>query len=124
LTAGYRLGDAWELGARLRVLSGVATTPWDVEASEEAYALTGRGVPDWSRIGEVRTPTYARLDVRAERRFSFSGWNASVYLDLQNVLRRENAAGFRYTEDPEYPERLRPIDGVGFLPTFGFTVEF
>jgi len=124
LTGGYRIGDAWELGAKLRVLSGLATTPWDLEASEASYAITGRGVPDWSRIGEVRTPTYARLDVRAERRLSFDGWNAVLYLDLQNVLGRENAVGYAYTEDPAYPERIRPIDGSGFLPTFGFSVEF
>lgn len=124
LTAGYRIGDDWEVGAKLRVLSGLATTPWDLGASREAYALTGRGVPDWSRPGAVRTPAYARLDVRAERRLSFTGWNAVLYLDLQNALGRENAVGFTYTEDPAYPDRIRPIAGSGRLPTFGFSIEF
>ncbi len=112
------------MGAKLRVLSGLATTPWDLGASREAYALTGRGVPDWSRPGAVRTPAYARLDVRAERRLSFTGWNAVLYLDLQNALGRENAVGFTYTEDPAYPDRIRPIAGSGRLPTFGFSIEF
>jgi len=124
LTAGYRLGDAWEIGAKLRALSGLATTPWDLKASEASYALTGRGIPDWSRIGSVRTPAYARLDVRVERWLSFEEWNAMLYLDVQNVLNRENAVGFSYTEDPAYPSRIRPIDGSGFLPTFGFSIEF
>jgi hypothetical protein len=124
LTTGYRLGSAWEFGAKLRLLSGLATTPWDFDASERAYAITGRGVPDWSRIGEVRTPAYARLDVRAERRFSFPGWNGVVYLDLQNVLNRANLVGYGYTEDPAFPDRIRPVDGSGLLPTFGFSIEF
>lgn len=124
LTGGYRADDSWEFGAKLRVLSGLASTPWDLVASEEAYALTGRGVPDWERIGEVRTAAYARLDLRAERMLSFSGWNAVLYLDLQNVLGRANPVGFSYTEDPAFPERIRPVEGVGFLPTFGFSVEF
>ena len=124
LTAGYRLGSAWELGAKLRVLSGLATTPFDLVASEEQYPITGRGVQDWSRVGEIRTPTYARVDLRAERRFSFPGWNGVVFLDLQNVLNRANVVGFSYTEDPAFPDRIRPIDGAGLLPTFGFSVEF
>lgn len=124
LTTGYRLGSAWEFGAKLRLLSGLATTPWDFAASEQSYPITGRGVSDWSRIGEARTPGYARLDVRVERRLSFPGWNGVVYVDLQNVLNRENVVGYAYTEDPAFPDRIRPIGGSGFLPTFGFSVEF
>ena len=124
LTTGYRIGESWEFGAKLRALSGLATTPWDLVASEAAYALTGRGVPDRDRTGSVRTPAYARVDLRAERRMSFDDWNAVVYLDIQNVLNRENAVGFSYTENPAYPSRIRPIDGSGLLPTFGFSIEF
>jgi hypothetical protein len=61
---------------------------------------------------------------RPERRVSYTGWNAVFYLDLQNVLNRKNAVGFAYTESPEYPNRIRPIDGAGLLPTFGFNIEF
>jgi hypothetical protein len=124
LTTGYRIGTAWEFGAKLRVLSGLATTPFDIPASEQQYPITGRGVPDWSRIGEVRTPAYARLDLRGERRCSFPGWNGVVYLDLQNVLNRANVVGYNYTQDPALPDRIRPVDGAGFLPTFGFSIEF
>jgi hypothetical protein len=124
LTGGYRIGEEWEVGAKLRVLSGLAYTPWDLQASDLTYPLTGRGVRDWGRVGEERSPAYARLDVRVEREWFFSGWNAVVYLDLQNVLNRANTVGFAYTQDPDYPDRLRPIDSVSFLPTFGFSVEF
>jgi len=124
LTAGYRVGGVWEIGTKLRALSGVADTPWDLDASAQTYPVSGRGVKDWSRAGDLRSPAYARLDLRVEREWFFQGWDAVVYLDLQNVLNRENTVGFRYTEDPAYPDRLRPLDGVGLLPTFGFSVEF
>ena len=116
--------DTWEIGAKLRVLSGVADTPWDLDASEESYALSYRGVRDWSRAGELRSPAYLRMDLRIEREWFLQGWNAVVYLDFQNVLNRTNAVGSSYTQDPAYPDNLRPVDGVGFLPTFGFSVEF
>ncbi|MGD2122185.1 MAG: TonB-dependent receptor plug domain-containing protein [Gemmatimonadota bacterium] len=124
LTGGYRIGDAWEVGSKLRVLSGVAYTPWDLEASDLTYPLTGRGIRDWSRTGSERGPAYVRLDLRIEREWFFQKWDAVVYLDFQNLLNRENTVGFSYTQDPAYPNRLRPIDSVGFLPTFGFSVEF
>lgn len=124
LTAGYRMGDRWEVGAKLRVLSGRPFTPFDTERSREEFPITGRGVPDWDRIGAERTPAYARLDVRAERRFEFTGWNGVVFLDLQNLTGRENPIGWLYTMDPAFPDNRRPIDGTAFLPFFGFSVEF
>ncbi len=124
LTGGYRIGEAWEIGAKLRVLSGLAYTPWDLEASALTYPLTGRGVRDWSRAGAERSPAYARFDIRVEREWFLGGWDAVVYLDFQNVLNRANTVGFQYTQDPAYPDRLRPVESVAFLPTFGFSVEF
>ena len=50
--------------------------------------------------------------------------NAVVYLDVQNVLDRENVFGLEYTEDPAEPDRLREQTNVGRLPTIGFSVEF
>ena len=116
--------EAWEIGSKLRLLSGVAYTPWDMEASALTYPLTGRGVRDWSRAGESRSSAYSRLDVRIERKWFFRSWDAIVYLDLQNVLNRSNAIGMSYTQNPDYPDNLRPLEGVSFLPTFGFSIEF
>ena len=124
LTAGYRLGDRWELGTRLRVLSGRPYTPFDEELSEEQFPITGRGVPDWDLISSERTEAYLRLDVRAERRFEFDGWNGVVFLDLQNVTNRANGVGFLYSQDPAFPDNLRPLEGTSFLPFFGFSVEW
>jgi hypothetical protein len=124
LTAGLRLGSRWELGTKWRLLSGRPFTPFDEARSVAEYEITGRGVPDWDRIGVERTPAYARLDIRAERSFDFGGWNGRVYLDVQNLLNRSNEIGFNYTRDPALPSGLRPIDGTGLLPFFGFSVEF
>jgi hypothetical protein len=124
LTGGYRIGNAWEVGTKFRFLSGLAYTPWDLQASALSYPLTGRGVRDWSQVGSERSPAYARLDLRVEREWFFPAWDAVVYLDLQNVINRANQVGYSYTQDPDYPGNLRPLESVAFLPTFGFSVEF
>ncbi|MEM9664177.1 MAG: TonB-dependent receptor [Bacteroidota bacterium] len=124
LTGGVRLGD-WEIGTRLNVQSGRPFTPFDLEASAEEYALSRRGVPDFDRLNAERTAAYARWDLRVDRRFTLSRrFNGVVYLDIQNVLDRQNVFALEYTEDPAEPDRLRESDGVGRLPTIGFSLEF
>ena len=124
LTAGYRPSRRWEFGAKLRVLSGRPFTPFDVAASIPEFTRTGRGVPDLDRIGAERVPAYARFDIRVERTFDLGAWNGRVYLDVQNVLNRENLIGYTFSLDPALDERRRPIDGAGLLPFFGFSIEF
>ena len=124
LTGGVRLGG-WEVGTRLTVQSGRPFTPFDLAASEAEYALSRRGVPDLDRLNAERTPGYARWDLRVDRRFGLGrSVNGVVYLDVQNVLDRENVFALEYTEDPAEPDRLREQTNVGRLPTIGFSVEF
>jgi hypothetical protein len=124
LTGGYRIGKRWEIGVKWRFLSGRPYTPFDPDASAEEYDLTGRGVPDYDRLNAERVPAYHRLDVRIDRRFAFEGWNAVVYVDVQNVYDRTNVYDYRYTEDPSADDNQRAVDNVGRLPTFGFSVEW
>lgn len=126
LTGGLRFGpgDRWELGSRWRIVSGRPFTPFDRDASAEAFPRTGAGVPDRDRLNEARTPAYHRLDLRLDRRVSLAGLTGRVYLDVQNVYNRTNLFGFTYTEDPAFPDNLRPREQIGLLPTVGFTLEW
>ncbi len=126
LTGGLRFGegDQWALGGRWRIVSGRPFTPFDLALSSEALARTGTGVPDRSRLNEERTPAYHRLDVRLDRRVKPLGLSGRVYLDIQNLYNRANLFGFTYTEDPAFPDFLRPREQIGLLPTIGFTLEW
>ena len=124
MSGGVRLGG-WEVGTRVTAQSGRPFTPFDLAASEAEYALLRRGVPDRDRLNSERTPAYARIDLRVDRRFALGRRvNGVVYLDIQNVLDRENVFALQYTEDPAVPDRLREQTNVGRLPTIGFSVEF
>lgn len=126
LTGGLRLGpgDRWELGSRWRIVSGRPFTPFDPVLSPESMARTGTGVPDRNQLNRLRTPAYHRLDLRLDRRLARAGFNGRVYLDIQNVYNRANLFGFTYTQDPAFPDNLRPREQIGLLPTVGFTLEW
>ena len=119
--ASVRLGRGWEAGTRFRLVSGRPETPvfggfFDVD--RDRYIRI---------IGELRSqrrPLFHQLDLRLEKTWTFQRWRLVAYLDVQNVLGRENAVGYTYTENPEYPDRIQVIDGSGLLPTFGFSIEF
>ena len=124
LTGGLVAGG-WEAGSKVTVQSGRPYTPFDLAASAAEYALSGRGVPDLDRLNAERTPLFARVDVRVDRRFRLPrGAGGIVYLDVQNVFNRKNVFALDYTEDPAEPDFLRESENVGLLPTIGFSVEF
>ncbi len=126
LTGGVRLGegDRWEVGGRWRMVSGRPFTPFDPVLSPVAFERTGLGVPDRDRLNEGRGPAYHKLDLRVDRRVRWRRTSGRVYLDLQNVYNRTNVFGYLYTDDPTFPDGLRPREEIGFLPSVGLTVEW
>jgi hypothetical protein len=113
--AGWRINPAWEVGAKFRAATGAPSTPFVETGPAE-------GVRDYTRYNEgARFPTFHALDVRVDRRFSFSGWQLEVYIDVQNVYGRSNVSGVRWDSrvgEPEFD------DSLGVLPTLGINVEF
>ena len=72
----------------------------------------------------VRLPTYARLDVRATRTFTFSRRRLTLFVEVMNVLDRENVG-------PADPSVRASLQVTGFaerliprVPSVGFVVEF
>ena len=72
----------------------------------------------------LRLPAYSRLDVRADRAFTWSGRRLVLFLDVANVLNRTNVRNSSYSVDGagrvfETTESLMPI-----VPSGGFVIEF
>ncbi|HRK75370.1 MAG TPA: TonB-dependent receptor, partial [Rhodothermales bacterium] len=124
LTSGYRIGQKWEFGVKWRFTSGNPFTPFDLAKSAAEYKITGRGVQDFSKLNSLRMPAYHRLDFRVDRRFFFNKLNGVAYIDIQNLYNHDNLFTYTYTQDPAYPNNLRPSSQVSFLPNIGFSIEW
>jgi hypothetical protein len=89
-------GDEMTLSTRYRYVSGRPYTPKE---------WTDRGLelnPHWEETGEIngaRYPDYSRWDVRLDSKWFYRGRSFVVFLEVQNVLDRENVAQYVYADD-------------------------
>jgi hypothetical protein len=114
---GAKPGTAWEFSTRFSYASGRPLTP----PLEPASTQQNRYIYDLSRVNGVRAADYQRLDVRADRRFTTWGLNTTMFLEVQNLLDRENV--FQYLWNPK-TRALEAATQIRFLPVLGVNVEF
>ncbi len=98
LLMGWRPSRPWELSGKFRLATGLPTTPFVMSGPDS-------GRLDFSRYNEgPRLPTFHAVDIRADRRWSFSGWQLAVYVDVQNVYGRANVSQYQWNPRLMAPE--------------------
>ena len=116
LLAGWRPTARWEFAARGRAASGLPYTPFDESGPR-------RGQLDFTRYNAGgRLPTFATLDLRADRRYTVRGRTVGAYLDVQNATARGNVSVYVWDPLTDRPLFERPITTP--LPTLGVNVQF
>ncbi len=86
----------WQIGGRLRVVSGNPDTP---VVGSVYNASTDRYDPIFGEVNSDRDDVFHQLDLRAEKRWIRENWILSAYLDIQNVYNRSNPIGVEYNFD-------------------------
>ncbi len=124
LDLDVRPNDRWSLNLAWRYHTGWPTTPLGLEAVvDEEGEITY--VPVLGAPYSERLPDYHRLDLRASRRWERAHGTFVLYLDVQNVYDRQNAAGFDFEIDEEAGTvNPDPEHWPGFLPSLGVSYEF
>ena len=84
---GAPLRGAWRISGKWRFVGGRPFTQFSVRALPDG---TYEPLPDPLKRNLSRYPNYSRLDARIDRRFEARGWGASLFLEVQNILNREN----------------------------------
>ena len=105
----------WRFGGRLRYTTGNPYTP-----VAGAYAKSsGDWVPVDGALLSQRLPDFFQLDVRVDRTWQ-RPWGTTgtmnLYLDLQNVVNRQNPEGVTYNRDYT---RLSYTSGLPIFPSIG-----
>jgi carboxypeptidase family protein/TonB-dependent receptor-like protein len=113
----YRVTDRFSLVAKLRLGSNVPAAGYWEQRGSEYFVGTTRNI--------VRIPTYARLDVRANRTFNWSSKRLTLFVEVLNVFNRDNV---RYNT-PVVIVRTRQAFGIfesmiPLVPSAGVLIEF
>ena len=115
LLGGWRPNARWELSGKIRAAAGLPTTPF-ITSGPQAGQL------DFTRYnaGE-RLPTFASLDLRADRRWSFKHRQLIAYIDVQNVTGAKSVGNYYW--DPRTSSVLSS-ESIGVLPSIGINLMF
>jgi hypothetical protein len=126
----YRLSSRSSVGAKFRYGSNYPRLGYVAEAPPPSVAppLLGGDVPLFFALSAARNtlrlPAYARLDLRVDRTFAWSGRRMTLFVEVANLLNRDNLRNVPYGVD-----RTGRVFGgtdslIPILPSAGFVIEF
>src|SRR5581483_5356640 len=114
---GYTIGTSWEFSAKWRYTTGRPTTPYDINESTRL----NEGVLIVDQYNLLRLTPYNRVDLRGDYRASFGWGNLVAYVELQNLLGRNNVLQWYWNTNKDVQGQIYQW---GFLPVGGVKIEF
>ncbi|MFZ5894827.1 MAG: TonB family protein [Myxococcota bacterium] len=115
----YDLGKGWEIGLRFRYVTGNLYTPCTGSIfSGIATSYLCINGPQFSK----RLPPFNQLDLRIDKRWKFSNFSLSAYLDLINAYNRKNPDFIQYSYD--YTASQAQTGSLPIVPSLGLRGEF
>jgi hypothetical protein len=118
------LSNEMEVGFKFRYQTGRPYTPMEFvtwQQRREGQIAWSHGV--WKSTTDInaeRYPDYYRFDIQWLSRYYYKGWNANVYIAVQNVLNTKNVYYINYRSDG----RTEKIYQYAFFPVGGLEIEF
>lgn len=145
LTGGKYFKRNWNIGARFRMQSGFPQTPYDLNRSQlvNVWNISNSPVVDYRLLNTLRGNVIHQLDIRVEKKWIFSKWQMTFYVDVVNAYGSKNPSalpvialerddhGNGIIENPGAPANeqvyqlnIGKTDRSSPLPYFGFIFEF
>ena len=127
---GYKFRNNWEISSRYRYLGRAPFIPTNLEQSLEFYPAI---IKDYSSVGQNRLDAYNQVDIRVDKKWSYTSWSLDVFFEVQNILGNANpeepSYGLARDENGEVviPERLVQVNtntSVNVLPSIGVVINF
>ena len=145
LTGGKYFSRNWNIGARFRMQTGLPETPYDIARSQlvNVWNIANAPVYNYALLNSQRGNVVHQLDIRAEKKWIFSKWQMTFYVDVVNaygskspsrlpvIALERGADGNGIIANPGAPQNDQVYqlnygenDGSTPLPYFGFIFEF
>ena len=118
VVASYQLPFRFRLGGRFRFVSGNPSSPME-GAWHDVDENSHVGVR--GEYNSIRRPSFVQLDLRLDKEFLLKRWSLTMYLEIINVLNRQNPEAEIYNFD--FTE-MAYVSSIPFIPNIGLQAEF
>jgi outer membrane receptor protein involved in Fe transport len=118
VVASYRLPRGWQLGGRLRIISGNPDTP---VLGARYLAQSDSYVPLFGATNSRRLPIFHQFDVRLDKVWTWDSWQLDAYIDVLNLYNHRSIEGTQYSYDYSQSSYFQ---GLPVLPTAGLKGSF
>lgn len=116
--ASWEFSRGWQVGARMRVISGNPDTP---VTGSRYLARFDAYLPIYGGVNSLRLPIFHQLDVRIDRTWTFDSWMLDAYLDVLNSYNHRSIEGSVYSYD--FSQHAY-FEGLPVIPTLGVKGSF
>ncbi len=119
----YRLPKYWEIGCRVRYVTGDPTTPIAGIGYNEG-TQTPRFFEIFGPKNSARLDPFFQLDLRIEKKFMMKNWILTSYLDIQDLSYFVYKSPEFYTYNFRYDQNTKTPVGAIIYPSVGLSAEF
>ncbi|MFA7360120.1 MAG: TonB-dependent receptor [Candidatus Kapaibacterium sp.] len=108
---GYQFGKGWSVGGKFRYVGGRPYTP--INPNDGTQLVLDYNI--------ARLPDFYSLDLRLDKKWTFSSWTLNTYIDIQNITGKKNVTGYKWNK---YTNKIEANESIGVLPTIGINAMF
>jgi outer membrane receptor protein involved in Fe transport len=125
IVANYELNERWDFGLRFTLRSGAKYTP--ITGLRENPDYDDHYLADYGEVNSKTLPVYHRLDLEANYKTQYWGYDAQWTFAVINAMAHENVSGYYYEpEDDDSPTKytVSGEEDIGMFPYVGLKMTF
>ncbi|MGL1955759.1 MAG: TonB-dependent receptor [Colwellia sp.] len=125
VVANYELNERWDFGLRFTLRSGAKYTP--ITGLRENPDYEDHYLPNYGDVNSKTLPVYHRLDLEANYKTHYWGYNAQWTFAIINAMAQENVSGYYYDPEDDDSTTKYTVSGeedMGIFPYIGLKMTF
>jgi outer membrane receptor protein involved in Fe transport len=125
IVTNYELNERWDFGLRFTLRSGAKYTP--IVGLRENPDYEDHFLPKYGELNAKTLPVYHRLDLEANYKTTYWGYDAKWTWAIINAMGQQNVSGYYY--DPSENDSLTEYnisgeEDIGVFPYIGLKMTF
>jgi len=125
VVVNYELNERWDFGLRFTLRSGAKYTP--IVGLRENPDYDDHFLPEYGELNAKTLPVYHRLDLEANYKTTYWGYDAKWTWAVINAMAQKNVSGYYY--EPEDGDTLTEYnisgeEDIGIFPYVGLKMSF